>query len=388
MTVLTRKAAQSAISGETIDISQVEDEARGYDDDVRHLPNEVPAADLEAGVVSHRDVIVVGASAGGVEALRTVVGELPADLPAAVLIVLHVPRSTPSALPMILSRVTPLPVRPAVDGEPLRHGRVYVAPVDRHLLLLGNRIRLSRGPAENGHRPAIDPLFRAAARSFGPRVIGVVLSGSRDDGAAGLASIAARGGTTIVQDPRDAIFPSMPLAAIEHCVPDLVLPVAEIGGMLGKVCRQEATASQPLDEDPILDAEVSMADLGAVTSDELPVQPAGYGCPACGGSLYELPGKPVPRYRCRVGHAWSPESLLEEQAAALESALWMALRALEEKVVLSRRMADSSRLRGHDVAVAKYRAQADDAESASVQIRELIDRIGATADGEAVYSTD
>src|SRR4051794_29338505 len=166
-----------------------------------------------AGVVAHRDVIVIGASAGGVEALRTVVAGLPADLPAAVLIVLHVPRSGPSALPTILDRVTSLPVRPAVDGEPLRHGRVYVAPVDRHLLLIGNRIRLSRGPAENGHRPAIDPMFRSAARAFGPRVIGVVLSGSRDDGAAGLAVIADRSGMTVVQDPADALFASMPRGA-------------------------------------------------------------------------------------------------------------------------------------------------------------------------------
>jgi len=330
----------------------------------------------------------MGASAGGVEALRTVVSGLPTDLPAALLIVLHVPRSTPSALPVILSRVTSIPVRPAVDGEPLRHGRIYVAPMDRHLLLFGNRVRLSRGPAENGHRPAIDPLFRSAARAFGPRVIGVVLSGSRDDGAAGLASIAGRGGTAVVQDPSDAIFASMPQAAIEHQTPDYVLPVAEIGGVLGKVCRQEAPRGRVPDEDPILNAEVSMADLSSVTSDELPVHPAGYGCPACGGSLYELPGKPVPRYRCRVGHAWSPESLLEEQAAALESALWMALRALEEKTVLSRRMAESSQQRGHTVAVSKYRSQAVDAESAGMQIRELIDRLGATADGEAVYSND
>ncbi|GAA1781904.1 chemotaxis protein CheB [Luedemannella flava] len=344
--------------------------------------------EVGTGAVAHRDVIVVGASAGGVEALRVLVARLPDDLPAAVLIVLHVPRSGPSALPLILSRVTNLPVRPAVDGEPLRHGRVYVAPVDRHLLLLGNRIRLSRGPAENGHRPAIDPLFRSAARAFGPRVIGVVLSGSRDDGAAGLAAIADRGGTTVVQDPADAIFPSMPLAALEHVNADKVLPLAEIGEALGDLCRLPAPEGQVLHDDPTLDAEVAMSDLGPITADELPGHPAGYGCPACGGSLYELIGKPVPRYRCRVGHAWSPESLLEEQAAALESALWMALRALEEKVVLSRRLAETNRLHGHTAARDRYRAQAEEAESASALIRNLIDQVGAAADGEAVYSTE
>ena len=347
------------------------------------------APNSEAGMVAHRDVIAIGASAGGVEALRAVVAGLPDDLPAAVLVVLHVPRTGQSALASILARVSSLPVRPAVDGEMLRHSRVYVAPVDRHLLLLGNRIRLSRGPTENGHRPAIDPLFRSVARAFGPRAVGVVLSGSRDDGAAGLAAIAARGGTTVVQDPSDAVFPAMPRAALEQVVPDRVLPVAQIGAALSELSRQPAPDNLVIDKDPMLDAEVAMADLGPVTTDELSGQPAGYGCPACGGSLYELPTNSVmPRYRCRVGHAWSPESLLEEQAAALESALWMALRSLEEKAVLSRRMAESSRRHGHDAARDRYRLQADDAEAAGSLIRDLIDRVGAAADGEAVYSTE
>jgi len=219
-------------------------------------------------------------------------------------------------------------------------------------------------------------------------VVGIVLSGSRDDGAAGLAAIAARGGTTVVQDPTDAIFASMPQAAMEHLRPDHVLPVAAIGALLGEVCRQPTPVDQPLEENPILQAEVAMADMSPLTADDLPVQPAGYGCPACGGSLYELPGKPVPRYRCRVGHAWSPESLLEEQAAALESALWMALRALDEQCLLNPRMADTSRMRGHDVARSKYRSQAEEAEAAGVLIRDLIDRVGATTDGEVVYSTE
>jgi two-component system chemotaxis response regulator CheB len=338
--------------------------------------------------VAHRDVIVIGASAGGVEALRALVAGLPDDLPAAVLIVLHVPRSGPSALPVILDRLTGLTVRPAVDGEILRHGRVYVAPVDRHLLVLDNRVRLSRGPAENGHRPAIDPLFRAAARSFGRRTIGVVLSGARDDGAAGLAAIAARGGATIVQDPDEALFPSMPRAALEHVKADHVLPIAKIGGMLDTLSRETIPDDKAPDADAMLDAEVAMSDLKPLTTEDLPATPAGYGCPACGGSLFEMSDRPVPRYRCRVGHAWSPESLLEEQGAALESALWMALRSLEEKASLNRRMAESSRSRGHDTAVVRYRLQAEDAETAGALIRDLIGQIGSAPEGEAVYSTE
>ncbi|HWS39345.1 MAG TPA: chemotaxis protein CheB [Actinoplanes sp.] len=163
----------------------------------------------------HRDLIAVGASAGGVEALRALVAGLPADYPGALLVVLHVPRSAPSALPAILSRSGPLPAATATDGEPARAGRIYVAPADHHLLLLGGHLRLSRGSAENGHRPAVDPLFRSVARTASRRAVGVVLSGSRDDGAAGLSSIAARGGTTVVQDPDDALHSSMPRAAME-----------------------------------------------------------------------------------------------------------------------------------------------------------------------------
>jgi two-component system chemotaxis response regulator CheB len=343
-------------------------------------------------VVAHRDVIVVGASAGGVEALRALVAGLPDDLPAAVLIVLHVPRSGPSALPVILDRLTGLSVRPAVDGEILRHGRIYVAPVDRHLLLLDNRVRLSRGPAENGHRPAIDPLFRSAARAFGRRTVGVILSGARDDGAAGLAAIAARGGVSVVQDPDEAIFPSMPRAALEHVKADHVLPIAKIGTLLDGLCREpfadDRAPDVDADADAMLDAEVAMSDLKPLTTEDMPASPAGYGCPACGGSLFEMADRPVPRYRCRVGHAWSPESLLEEQGAALESALWMALRSLEEKASLNRRMAESSRSRGHDTACGRFRLQAEDAENAGALIRDLIGQLGATPEGEAVYSTE
>src|SRR5262249_7760150 len=159
---------------------------------------------------------------------------LPADLPACLLVVLHLPRSVPSALPAILQRTSKLAVRAAVDGEPIRHGRIYVAPVDRHVLVVDHMVRLSRGATDDRHRPAIDPLFRSAAHTFGPRVIGIVLSGSRDDGAAGLAAISDRGGTTIVQEPTDALHPSMPRAALDSVVVDHVLPVADMGALLDR----------------------------------------------------------------------------------------------------------------------------------------------------------
>ncbi|WP_433790362.1 chemotaxis protein CheB [Actinoplanes sp. CA-252034] len=318
----------------------------------------------------HRDLIAVGASAGGVEALRALVRGLPPDYPGALLVVLHVPRSAPSALPGILSRSGPLPAGPARDGEPVQAGHVYVAPADHHLLLHDGHLRLSRGPAENGHRPAVDPLFRSVARVAGRRAIGVVLSGARDDGASGLAAIASRGGTTVVQEPADALQPWMPRAALEAVTPDHVVPAAEIGPLLAALTATPLAPSPASRPDPLLDAEVAMSELFPMTSDQI-AAPAGFGCPSCGGSLFQIDGRPVPRFRCRVGHAWSPETLLDEQAEVLESALWMALRALKEKAELSRRMA----VRGRE----HYLSAAEDAEAAAGTLRELIARLGAMA---------
>ncbi|MDG4825812.1 chemotaxis protein CheB [Asanoa sp. WMMD1127] len=329
-------------------------------------------------------VIVAGASAGGVEALRAMVAGLPADLPAAVLIVLHVPRTSPSALPAILSRAGKLPAHTARDGETLEHGHIYVAPADHHLLVLDHRLRLSRGPSENGHRPAIDPLFRSAARALGPRVVGVVLSGARDDGAAGLGTIAQRGGQCVVQEPDDALHASMPRAAMERVRVDAVASAAAMGEVLTKMVKAAAERLTAGDDEsrPLLDGEIAMSELADLTSEDLALEPAGYGCPSCGGSLFEISDQPVPRYRCRVGHAWSPQSLLDEQAVALEGALWMALRALEDKASLSRRMAESGRRR-HVGTEAQYTSSADEADRAASLIRDLIGRIGSTATEEA-----
>jgi two-component system chemotaxis response regulator CheB len=331
-------------------------------------------------VEDRRDIVAVGASAGGVEALRALVGGLPPDYPGAILVVLHLPRDAPSALPAILDRSGPLPAATAVDGEALRPGRIYVAANDRHLIVLDGHLRLTRGPAENGHRPAVDPLFRSVARAFGRRAVGVVLSGSRDDGAAGLATIVARGGTAVVQDPSDALYPWMPRAALEAAPIEHVAPAAKLGALIAEVTTMDLPEPSPFGgDDDLLDAEVRMSELGPLTSDELPVLPSGYGCPSCGGALFQYAAQPLPRFRCRVGHAWSAESLLDEQAIALEGALWMALRALEEKSALSRRMAESHGL----ASGARFRDVASEAETAGKTIRKLINQIGSTVPRDA-----
>jgi two-component system chemotaxis response regulator CheB len=326
---------------------------------------------------------VVGASAGGVEALRVLVANLPADLDAAVLVVLHVSREAPGALPAVLSRSGPLPARHAIDGEPLAAGQVLVARSDHHLIVSDGRLRLSRGPTENGHRPAVDPLFRSAARAWRERTIAIVLSGARDDGTSGALAVASLGGTVIVQDPDDALHGSMPRSALEHVPNCLVLAAAEMGEAIRKAVAALPVDGQPsigAEEADLLTFETAMAAMHDITTDQTNAVPAGLGCPSCHGALFELPGQPKPRFRCRVGHAWTAENLLDEQAAALEGALWIALRSLEEKSSLSRRMADAARERGSGLIAERYDASGAETEQAGRLIRSLIGQLGAATE--------
>ena len=324
--------------------------------------------------MSNAPVVVVGASAGGVEALRAVAAGFPPDLEAAVLVVLHIPRTGTSALWRILTRAGALPARPASDGEVLKPGWIYVAPTDHHLLAIDGRARLSRGPAENGHRPAVDPLFRSAARSLGSRAVAVVLSGSRDDGTAGAASVAARGGQVLVQDPDDALFPSMPRSVLDHVPGARAHPVAKLGSAIADAVSTARGRPEPgtAGREDLATLETAMANLEDLTTEELSGQPAGLACPSCHGALFELPGEPQPRFRCWVGHAWSPESLIDEQGAAFEGALWMALRSLEEKGALARRLNVTAEQRGAPSAAERFRQLADEAQNAARLIRELI----------------
>ena len=319
------------------------------------------------------DIIVVGASAGGVEALASLVRVLPSDLPAAVFVVLHLPANANSMLPGILTRAGSLPATNPVNDERIEPGRIYVAPPDHHLLVRDGRVGLSRGPRENRHRPAVDPLFRSAARHYGPRVVSVVLSGTLDDGTAGSAAVRRRGGVTVVQDPDEALFPAMALNAMASGPIDHVLPVAGIGKLLGRLAHEPVGGTAP-DVPWEMEREVEMAEgnLAAMSGDDHPGTPSGFGCPDCGGVLWELRDDNVLRFRCRVGHAYSSGSLLEEQGEVLEEALWSALRALEEQAALARRLADRSRDRNQPTMAERFTGQERDAmERASVIQRVL-----------------
>jgi len=328
----------------------------------------------------HRDLVVVGASAGGVEALRDLMSELPEDLPAAVMVVLHLPAGGTSALADILARACKLPAVPARHGEPIEHGRVYVASPDYHLLVQGDCAALSRGPTENGHRPAVDALFRSAALARGPRVVGVVLSGVLDDGAAGLVAIKSRGGLAVVQDPEDAAYPGMPLSALRIAHVDHLLPAREIGRRLDRILRDTMTASSVPEPTPLLRYEDDLARnllTGTVELDRLG-RYAGLTCPDCQGALVALePGES--RFRCRVGHAWTADALLATADDRLQTALWTALRTLEEKARLAAQMATAARARGSDHQATTYDRAAEETGHAATVLRE---RLIATAPGQ------
>ena len=289
-----------------------------------------------------RDLVVVGASAGGVEALIRLVSGLPRDFGAAVLVVLHLTPNASSNLPAILARAGRLPAAHARDGEPIQAGRILVAPPDRHLLVRDGHARLSSGPSENLHRPAVDVLFRSAAVNRDGRTVGVVLSGALDDGADGLRTIAMAGGLAVVQDPADALVPSMPMSALEAANVDHVLPADEIGRQLPDLLR-EPHGAIAMDQRTreILEHELALSQMDASRAPEIPPgSPSVFGCPDCGGVLWEVDEQGGLRFRCRVGHAYSARALLAAEDAGLEDALWAALRALEEQEALSRRMLD------------------------------------------------
>jgi two-component system chemotaxis response regulator CheB len=319
-----------------------------------------------------RDIVVVGASAGGIEALRAMLGTIPGDLDGVVLIVLHLAPGGGGALPAILDRAGPLEVQAALDGEPLKTGRVYAAVADHHLLVGNGHVHVRRGPKENGHRPAVDPLFRSAARYYGPRVTGVVLSGTLSDGTAGLQAIRRQGGVAVVQDPSDALYDGMPTSALHEVGADHIVAAVELGPLLDRLVREEVPEEAPV-PDETLRKEVAVVER---TVEEPPVgaRPSSWPCPDCNGVLWEIDDEEVLRFRCRVGHAWGAESLLEQQGSAVEAALWIALRSLEDRVALSRALAERAETTGKTLSAARYRSGLDD----MVKSMEILRRLVAT----------
>jgi two-component system chemotaxis response regulator CheB len=311
-----------------------------------------------------RDLIVIGTSAGGVEALVEIARGLPTGFPASLFVVCHIPAGTRSLLAKILSRSGPLLASHPADGEPFYPGHIYVAPPDHHLLLApGGRMRLSREARENHHRPAVDPLFRSAARHYGPRVIGVVLTGALFDGTAGLLAVRAAGGLAVVQDPRDAMVAAMPLNAMLIAGVDYTVPLAEIAPLLINLVQNAVEVDQggelmdPIEHMP----EVVDRDMVQQARNERRGDVSVFTCPECGGSLWQVDETGLVRFRCHVGHAYQAEVLLAEQTEALEAALWTAVRTFKEKAVLATQLANLERAAGNALAAERFAEQAGQA---------------------------
>ena len=319
------------------------------------------------------DIIVVGASAGGIEALRTLVSNLPSDFPASIFVVLHTGSDSPGLLDQILQQVTSIRVRNPIDKEQIQPNRIYVAPPDYHLLIEPGTICLSRGPKENRFRPAIDPLFRSAAQIYGPKVIGVILTGGLDDGTAGLWAIKKLGGTAIVQDPEEALFPSMPANALKHVTVDHCVPLAEIAPLLIRLVQTPADDRVRYDMPEHLDIEVKIAKLDpGIEQDIRNVwDKSSYTCPECHGVLLQLKEGDRARFRCHTGHAFSPDTLLAEITESVEESLWTAIRNIEESVMLMRHMA--KHMQEHDpFAAREFLRKADQAKMRSQLVREAV----------------
>lgn len=319
------------------------------------------------------DIIVVGTSAGGVGALQTLIGLLPADLPASVFIVLHIAAESPRLLADILNRAGELPCTYAQDEEAIEPGHVYLAPPDRHLLLERGKMILSRGPKENRHRPAIDTLFRSAAVAYGPRVAGVILTGNLTNGTAGLLAVKEAGGITIVQDPDDALYTGMPSNALKYVPVDYCLLMSEIPDKLVELARDpvpeeaseasdKARIEQKIIQDPVGRKE-DLAKIGRLSS---------LSCPECTGTLFEIDDESLLRYRCFVGHAYTAEVLKEALSDELEQALWLALRTLENSIMLKQRMLQHAQERQHAYTAEGVEEQVQEAREASEVIRQAL----------------
>jgi len=323
-----------------------------------------------------RCLIVIGASAGGIEPLGKIIQGVPADLPAAICAVVHIPPTRDSLIDQVIGRRAQLPTRKAYSGMKLEEGRVYVAPPDRHLWVDDGRLRLLYGPKENGLRPAIDPTFRSAASAYGSSVVGVLLSGMHDDGVVGLRIVREKEGVAIVQDPTEADFPYLPLRALEENEIDHVCKVADMIPLLVQLAHERSqrmvrSKMKPVpietEKEEVAREKQEFAEGGA------PGTATGLTCPDCGGAIWEFDKEGVLQFRCHVGHVYSSDSFVDEQAKTVEMAMWTALRALEEKEMLLKRLASRARDRGAELSVRQFETAAEAVAEKIGLIRRAID---------------
>ena len=320
--------------------------------------------------MNNRDIVAIGASAGGITAMQRVLGSLPSDLAASVLLVLHLSEHHPTEIEKVLSKAGQLPASIAVDGQPMLHGHVYIAPPNRHLLISGDSLRLGVGPRENSFRPSIDALFRSCvAAGMSGRTIAVVLSGFLDDGAAGLQVLQLHGGIAVVQDPKDAEQPDMPLNALRQVAADHVCSAEDMGALIARLASGPAGPSVPPSDDILLEVEIA----GVVGADPVTLwRPTNFAGPECNGVLSEIVEGHTRRFRCQSGHAFGEKSLNYFMNEEVGRALAAALRALQERTMFFNRMADRAADAQNQILVKRYRGLAGDTSHHARMIRDLM----------------
>ncbi|MEX0686437.1 MAG: chemotaxis protein CheB [Balneolales bacterium] len=294
--------------------------------------------------MARRDIVVIGASAGGVDILIELAKSLPEDFAATLFIVLHIPPYSPSRMPELLSKAGPLTAIHPKDGEVVKKGMIYIAPPDHHLLCEGDHVIISKGPKENRFRPSVDALFRSSAYTYGPRVVGVVLTGALNDGTSGLWSVKRMGGVAIVQDPDDAPFPHMPANVLEYVEPDHLVPASEIAALLTRLTSEPSPKKPKIPKNELerLEMEVLISikdnafEMGIMNMGEL----TPYTCPDCHGAFVGLKEGKTIRYRCHTGHAFTISALMAGISANINDQLWQAMRGLEESAMLLRQMGE------------------------------------------------
>lgn len=320
------------------------------------------------------DIIVIGGSAGSIEALKTLVAALPPTLPAALFVVVHLSAESPGMLPNILGYHSQLPVLMAEDQLPISIGHIYVAPPDHHLLLEAGWMRVTHGPKENRFRPAVDPLFRSAAYAFGPQTIGVILSGMLDDGTAGLWAIKDRGGIAVVQDPGDALYPSMPQSALRYVAVDDRLRISDMAARLEQLVHEPVAEKEenPMSDALSIETNIALGDNALHTGVLQLGSPSYFTCPECHGVLIQIEEGALLRFRCHTGHAYSQETLLAEVNEAIEMSLWNAVRTMDEKTILLRQMAQQLTAPQEAAKAQNFTQKAIEIEENSRLLRQLV----------------
>ena len=329
-----------------------------------------------------RNILALGASAGGVTALQRLFSAMPRGVTATVFVVQHINPTGSSILPHLLDRAGWLPAFHPRDGDRVRDGWIHVAPPDRHLLVRDGRLLVRRGAKENRTRPAIDPLFRSLAVEYGPRLVGVILTGTLDDGAAGLRAVKRRGGIAVVQDPADAEWPDMPRNAREHAAVDHCVPLDAMAPLLARRLGEAVPPAPAVPADLAVEARIPEREFGTVPEDSGQLgRPSLFSCPDCGGNLYEVEDGSLLRYRCKVGHAFAPQALASANHDQIERAIWVALRAHEDRMILFKRLSDKAREHGHAHTAEHWGRAATETQRSITLLRDVLSRPDTVLDG-------